>query len=258
MSNRPVAVVTGSSRGLGRGIAEALAPDHDLVLGWNRSLPEARSTAATAQQAGARAILARCDVTDAGAVHELAAAAAEEFGRLDVWVNNAGVSVLAPLAETSEQQLRDQLEVNVVGVLHGMQAAHAGFTRSGTGGRLVNVASDLGLQAAPLLGAYSASKFAVIGLTQAAALEWAAAGITVNAVCPGTAETDMVLAERAAESAATGRDTVSIRSDYLAAIPSGRFCTPADVGALVSYLASPAAAYLTGQALCVNGGSVLR
>jgi len=121
----------------------------------------------------------------------------------------------------------------------------------------VNVSSEVGLQAFALLGAYAATKFAVVGLTQAAAIELAPSGITVNAVCPGTAETDMVLAERASEVVITGASADATRAAYLAAIPAGRFCTPADVGAAVVWLAGPGAAYVTGQSLCINGGSVL-
>jgi NAD(P)-dependent dehydrogenase (short-subunit alcohol dehydrogenase family) len=127
----------------------------------------------------------------------------------------------------------------------------------GRRGRIVNVASDLGVQGGRHLGAYAATKFAVVGLTQCAALELATSGITVNAVCPGTAETDMVLAERASEVSLTGLSPDDVRASYLMAIPAGRFCTPEDVGAAVSWLCSPGASYVTGQAICVNGGSIL-
>jgi meso-butanediol dehydrogenase/(S,S)-butanediol dehydrogenase/diacetyl reductase len=110
----------------------------------------------------------------------------------------------------------------------------------------------------PYLGGYSATKFAVVGLTQAAAVELAPHGITVNAVCPGTAETDMVFAERDSEVAFTGASYDAVRRSYLDNIPAGRFCTPDDVGAAVAYLVSPGAAYVTGQSICINGGSVLR
>jgi len=175
-----------------------------------------------------------------------------------VWVNNAGVSTLAPVAATDTRDFRRMIDVNLVGTFLGMQSAVAAMRAHGKGGRVINVASELGVQAFPYLGAYSATKFAVVGLTQAAALELASERITVNAVCPGTAETDMVASERRAEAELTAQSLDEVRASYLAGIPSGRFCAPDDVGALVAYLASPGAAYVTGQSICVNGGSVLR
>jgi NAD(P)-dependent dehydrogenase (short-subunit alcohol dehydrogenase family) len=252
------AVVTGASRGLGRGIAVALArAGFDVVVGWCRSEVEAKETAALVEEAGRRAILVGGDVVDPLTHCGLAAAAVAELDGLDVWVNNAGVSALAPVADTHVDDLRRMLETNVVGVHLGMQEAIDRFRARGRGGRIVNVASELGVQAFPFLGAYTASKFAVVGLTQAAAVELAAEGITVNAVGPGTAETDMVAAERVSESALTDRSVDEVRTAYLEGIPAGRFCTADDVGALVAYLASPGAAYVTGQTICVNGGSVL-
>ncbi len=128
---------------------------------------------------------------------------------------------------------------------------------SGGGGRIVNVASDLGVQAAPLLAAYSASKFAVVGLTQAAAVELAPQGVTVNALCPGTVETEMVLAEERAEAEITGNDLAAVRARIKASVPAGRWCTGEDVASATAFLCSKAAAFVTGQAICVNGGSIL-
>jgi NAD(P)-dependent dehydrogenase (short-subunit alcohol dehydrogenase family) len=251
------AVVTGASRGLGRGIAVALArAGFDIVVGFNASDSAAKETAALVEATGQQAALVGGDVVDP-ATHALLAGAAAELGGLAAWINNAGVSVLAPVVDTTEGDLRRMLEVNLIGTFHGLREAVARFRELGGGGRIVNVASELGLQAFPYLGGYAATKFAVVGLTQAAALELAPEGITVNAVCPGTAETDMVLAERESETTVTGRSLSEVRDAYLSSIPAGRFCTPDDVGALVAYLTSPAAAYLTGQSICVNGASVL-
>ena len=183
--------------------------------------------------------------------------AAHGLGPLQVWVNNAGVSVLAPILETTADDLDHQVQVNVNGTFHGLRQAGRVMVASGVGGRIVNIASEAGVQAFPLLGAYSATKFAVVGLTQAAAIELAPYGITVNAVCPGTVETDMVMAERKSEVVVTGLTPDAVRQSYLDKIPVRRFCEPDDVGALVAYVAGPHAAYLTGQALCVTGGSVL-
>jgi 3-oxoacyl-[acyl-carrier protein] reductase len=138
-----------------------------------------------------------------------------------------------------------------------MQAAIRAMRERGTGGRIVNIASDAGLQGFAALGGYAATKFAVVALTQSAALEVARDGITVNAVCPGTAETAMNLAEWDTETHRTGRPRDVVRASYLDAIPLGRFCTPEDVGATVAWLASAGAAFVTGQSVCVNGGTVL-
>lgn len=250
-------MVTGGGRGLGRGIALALAESGcDVVLGWVRDPAAASTTALAVAEVGRRAVTVQGDVADSYTARLLLDAAIS-LGGPTAWVNNAGVSVLAPVLDTVPAEMARMVEINLLGTFHGLRAAGRWFRDSGQPGRIVNVASDLGVTAAPLLGAYSATKFAVVGLTQAAAVELAPVGITVNAVCPGTAETDMVLAERAAEAVVASSTEDAVRGSYLDAIPAGRFCTPADVGALVAWLCSPAAGYVTGQAICVNGGSVL-
>jgi NAD(P)-dependent dehydrogenase (short-subunit alcohol dehydrogenase family) len=252
-----VAVITGGGRGLGRGITLALAADGwDCVIGYSFGVDAATSTRDEVLAMGQAALLVAGDVREP-ATAKLLVDAATSLGGLDAWVNNAGVSVLAPLVDTDPADLARMLEINVLGVLHGIQAAARYFAEHGRGGRIVNLGSDLGLQAFPYLGAYAATKFAVIGLTQTAAIELASQGITVNAVCPGTAETDMVLAERASEVTWSGQSADKVRQSYLDAIPAQRFCTPADVGALVAWLCGPPASYVTGQSICVNGGSVL-
>jgi meso-butanediol dehydrogenase/(S,S)-butanediol dehydrogenase/diacetyl reductase len=253
----PVAVVTGGGRGLGRGIAAAMAEaGFDLVLGYAHHERGARAAASEAEGLGRRALLVGGDVSTPDTADALVEAGAA-LGSLDAWVNNAGVSVLAPVLDTDPTDLVRMVDVNLFGTFHGLRAAAHHMRSVGTHGRIVNVASDLGVLAGRNLGGYAATKFAVVGLTQAAAIELAVDGITVNAVCPGTAETDMVLAERATEVLLTGQKSDAVRRSYLDAIPAGRFCTPADVGGLVAWLCGPKAAYVTGQAICVNGGSIL-
>jgi NAD(P)-dependent dehydrogenase (short-subunit alcohol dehydrogenase family) len=253
------AVVTGASRGIGRGIAVALAAAGlDIVVSYREDDAAAKYTAELVAGAGCESVLVAGDVADA-ATHAALGDAAEELGELRVWVNNAGVSALAPVVDTDPSDMRRMVDVNITGTFLGLREAVARFRSAAVrGGCVVNIASELGVQAFPLLGVYSATKFAVIGLTQAAAQELAPEGIAVNAVCPGTTETEMVAAERRSEAALRDVSYNEVRAGYLAAIPAGRFCAPDDVGALVAYLASPGAAYVTGQSICVNGGSVLR
>lgn len=253
-----VAVVTGAGRGIGRGIAVALAEaGFDVVVGWSSDEAAAKATVEAVHGAGARAVAVRGDVTDPATAARLVDAALTTFGDLTAWVNNAGVSVLARVESTAPADLERMFAVNVLGSLHGIQAA-VPVLRGRGGGRIVNVASDLGVQGAPYLGAYAATKFALVGLTQTAALELAADDITVNAVCPGTAYTDMVAAEWATQSRLTGAPVDDVRREYLEAIPVGRFCAPEDVGAAVAFLAGPSSGFITGQSICVNGGTVLR
>lgn len=256
MSGRS-AVVTGASKGIGRAIAVALARDGwDVVVNFSTNEGAAKETAELVVDAGGQAVIVGGDVTDEATSARLAATGSE-LGPLEAWVNNAGISVLAPIIDTSVADMERMLAVNYMGTYHGVQAAARTMIAAGTAGRIVNVASEAAVQTFRYLGAYAASKFAVVGLTQAAALELGVHGISVNAVGPGTTETDMVLAERRREVSITGDGSDDVRASYLANIPLGRFCAPEDTGALVAWLVSPGAAYVTGQIICNNGGSVL-
>jgi len=255
---RAVAVVTGAGRGLGRGIATALAGARfDLVLSWHRDKDSVSDTLSSCESLGSKVRELQGDVVDPSTSDALVSVALSELGSLDVWVNNAGVSVFAPLTETTAAQMGRMVDVNLMGTFHGLRAAARSMVATGTRGKIINVASDLGVQAAMGLGGYSATKFAVVGLTQAAALELGPAGITVNAVCPGTVETDMVMAEEEAEAELKGVSLEEVHRRLVDGVPAGRLCTVEDVGQMVAWLAGPDASYVNGQALCVNGGSVL-
>lgn len=253
-----IAVVTGASRGIGRAIAVALARDgSDVVVNYSASEAAAKETAVAVEAYGRRAVLVGGDVAERATSERLAATACDELGGLDIWVNNAGISVLGPIIDTPVADMERMLAVNYMGTYHGLQVAAHAMLDAGTPGRIINVASEAAVLTFKYLGAYAASKFAVVGLTQAAAIELGPHGICVNAVGPGTTETDMVFAERKSEVSITGLESDAVRNGYLESIPLGRFCTPEDTGELVAWLAGPGAAYVTGQIILNNGGSVL-
>jgi NAD(P)-dependent dehydrogenase (short-subunit alcohol dehydrogenase family) len=256
--SRRVAVVTGGGRGLGKAISAELSRSGcDLVLGWRSGEEAVREVVDQIAAEGAKVIPVQGDVSDPATSAQMAKVAVSELGGLDIWVNNAGVSRLSPLLDTTAADMASMMNVNFFGTFHGLQAAGIAMKEAGRGGRIINIASDLGLLAAPLLAGYSATKFAVVGLSQAASLELAPFGISVNAVCPGTVETDMVIAEEQAEANLAGISREAVRQRLVADVPAGRLCTPEDVAALVAWLASPAAGLVTGQAICTNGGSIL-
>lgn len=252
-------MVTGGSRGPGRGIALALAQaGAEVVVGYVSDASGAEDVLAEVRAGGGRAVAVAGDVTDPATHERLLAAATGLTGHLDIWVNNAGVSVTAPVLDTRTADMQRMIDVNLVGVVHGCRTAGAALVAAGRGGRIICISSDIGVQGVRLFGGYVATKFAVVGLCQSLALELAPHGITVNSVCPGTGLTDMVRAELQDEATLTGTPVADVERAYRDAIPLGRFCEPADVGALVAFLAGDAAGYITGQALLTNGGAVLR
>lgn len=253
----PVAVVTGGGRGIGAGISKALAQHgFNVVIGWTSDEAAADKTAAViAETTAARVILVRGDVSERGTADDLADAALAEFGRLDCWVNNAGYMATGSILTLTGEQLRRCFEINVLGTFYGIQSAAAAMGESG--GRIVNISSEAGIRAWPLYGAYAPSKFAQIGLGQVAALELGRKGITVNTVCPGIIETDMVLDKWAAESSITGTSVEQIRAGVTAETLTGALCTPDDIGDAVAWLASSASGSVTGQSICVNAGVTL-
>jgi meso-butanediol dehydrogenase / (S,S)-butanediol dehydrogenase / diacetyl reductase len=200
----------------------------------------------------------RLDVTDRESIRQAADEAEKALGSLEVWVSNAGVSTMAPFTETTEEDWDRNLDVNAKGVfLCGQEAARRLIGR-GEGGAIVNTASMAGKRGAvPFLSAYVASKFAVVGLTQAMAYELAPHGIRVNCVCPGYVSTGMQERELRWEAKLRGTSSQEIRELYLADTPMGRLETPDDVARVVGFLASPDAGFITGEAIAVNGGAYM-
>lgn len=243
-----IALVTGSSRGLGQGAAVALAEAGADVALLDRG--DASETAELIRGLGRRVHLVRRDLVDStpealsSAVDEVVS----ELGGLDILVNNAGTIRRAPALEFAAQDWNDVLSVNLNAVFHLSQAAGRHMVAQGHG-RIINVASMLSFQGGILVPAYTASKHAVAGLTKALANEWAASGVTVNAIAPGYMATDNTAPIRADEAR---------EASIVARIPAARWGTPADLQGAFVFLASDAAAYVTGAIVPVDGGWLVR
>jgi meso-butanediol dehydrogenase/(S,S)-butanediol dehydrogenase/diacetyl reductase len=251
-----VALVTGGARGIGRGIALRLAADgFDVAVA---DLPamrgEADDVGAEILAAGRRAVVLDADVGDEAQVEAMVRDTVEALGRLDVMVANAGVASVAPLLDVTPEDFDGLMRVNLRGVFLCYTAAARQMIAQGDGGKIIGAASIAAHKGFAMLGHYSASKFAVRGLTQAAAQEWAEHGITVNAYCPGIVGTKMweLIDERLGEHLGLARGEAL--AQFTQQIALGRVETPEDVASFVSYLASHDADYMTGQSVMIDGG----
>ena len=245
-------LVTGAGAGIGAAIARELAAQGHAVAVTDVDEQAARATAA-----GLATLATVLDVTDRASIAAAAALAERELGPLTAWVSNAGISTMARFVDVTEQQWEDTLAVNAKGVFLCGQEAARRLAANG-GGAIVNLASMAGKKgAAPFLSHYVASKFAVVGLTQAMALELAPLHIRVNAVCPGYVATAMQARELAWEAELRGTTSDAVKELYVADTPLGRLETPEDVAVVVAFLVSPAAAFITGEAVSVNGGAFM-
>ena len=251
-----VALITGGARGIGRGIALRLAADgFDVAVA---DLPgmggEADAVAEEIRAEGRRATALDVDVADAGQVDEMVVATVRDLGSLDVMVANAGIAQVAPLLDISAEDFDRLMAVNLRGVFLCYNAAARQMIAQGGGGKIIGAASIAAHKGFAMLGHYSASKWAVRGLTQAAAQEWAPHGITVNAYCPGIVGTKMweYIDEKLAE--AQGLQKGEALAKFSELITLGRVETPEDVASFVSYLASHDADYMTGQSVMIDGG----
>lgn len=251
-------LVTGAGQGIGRAIALRLASDgHDIALA-DLNEDKIAGVADEVRRIGSKATTFVADVSDRDQVFAAVEHAHTALSGFDVIVNNAGIAQVAPIDDVRPEDVAKIWSVNVDGVLWGIQAAAAKFKALGRKGKIINASSIAGHDGFAMLGVYSATKFAVRALTQAAAKEYAAEGITVNAYCPGVVGTDMwvTIDKRFAE--LTGAAEGKTYDKFVGGIALGRAQTPEDVAAFVSYLAGPDSDYMTGQAPLIDGGLVYR
>ncbi len=268
-----VALVTGAGRqrGIGRATALRLAeegadvavsalprdpatfPEHERASGWKG----AESVAGEIRALGRRTVVVECDVTRADHVEAMIGTVVAELGRLDAVVNNAGVpgeAGAAPIVDLDDAVWRHTIDVNLNGVYYVSKHAARAMLARGEGGAIVNLSSLAGRFGIANYGGYSASKFAVIGLTQQMAQELAARNIRVNAICPGVTETDMMLGTFARQAASMGIEVGRVQGGTRKVIPMKRPGTPEDQAAAIAFLCGPDAAYITGQTINVDGG----
>ncbi len=245
VSSSPVAVVTGGARGIGLAIGRwFLAHGHRVALLDIDAETLAAAAATFAEAEHDRVLAPHCDVSDPASVAAAVAAVEARFGRIDALVNNAGVAVFKPIGETSYAEWRHVLSVNLDGAFLCTQACVPVMRRGGRGGAIVNIASISGLRASTLRVAYGTSKAAIIHLTKQQAVELGTVGIRANCIAPGPVDTEMAKLVH----------SVAIRSDYYDTIPLNRYGTCEEIADAVGFLCSPAAAFVNGQVLAVDGG----
>jgi NAD(P)-dependent dehydrogenase (short-subunit alcohol dehydrogenase family) len=244
-----VAIVTGAGRGLGRATAVSLAEAGAAIVIAERDQETGPGAERALRQAGHTALWLEVDVRDADAIQAMVAAASERFGRIDVLVNNAGGTFVAPALEIRERGFMTVLNLNLTSAWLCSQAAARRMSAAGHGGSIVNISSMSAFIGSQNTVPYGTAKAAVVGLTRALAAEWGGYGIRVNAVAPGSMATEgaALMAER--YQAAADR---ALSHEHL--IPLGRKGRPEEIGSVVVFLASELASYVTGQTLLVDGG----
>jgi NAD(P)-dependent dehydrogenase (short-subunit alcohol dehydrogenase family) len=242
-----VAIVTGAGQGIGRAVAERLGAEGAAVVVADLNSDTADTVVESIEAAGGQAIVIRVDVTNPADTERLAAETERQFGRIDVLVNNAGILRSTRAHDVSAEEWHLVLDANLTGAFLCARAVYPALRASGHG-RIVNVASMAGRATSTLGGVhYTTAKAGVLGLTRHLAREWATDGITVNAISPGIVDTPMV----------RGSSDPSRMAQVLASIPLGRLAEPAEIAALIAFLASDEAAYITGANVDIHGGELI-
>jgi sorbitol-6-phosphate 2-dehydrogenase len=256
LDNR-VAVVTGGGSGIGAGICRAFAAEGAATAVTDLRPKAAEQVAAEIRASGGRAVAWGFDVADRPAVEAAATAIETQLGPLDIWVNNAGISKVVPFLECSDDLWDLILRVNLKGTFIGCQVALRRMVPRKRG-VILNMSSQSGKVGNSHYAAYCASKFGIIGLTQSLAVEFARDGIRVNALCPGVVFTALWDEQHIGDyGRKRGMRPEEVRPYLESKIPLGRLCTPEDVAQTAVFLASDAAAYITGQAINISGGSIM-
>lgn len=248
-----IAIVTGASKGIGRAIGLRLAKEGANVVIADVDKDEGKKVAQMIREMGRDCLAVKCDVSNVQEVEGMVEKTMQKLGRIDILVNNAGVSSMAAMVELEEKDWDFNMDINAKGQFLCSRAVAKHMIKQKSG-KIINNASLAAKRGARFLAHYSASKFAVLGLTYTMAIELAPYNITVNAVCPGIVETDMIRREWKWEGDIRGMTPDEVRNEVLGEILLGRLCQPEDVAGAVAFLASKDADYLTGQSINVNGG----
>ncbi|MET3105810.1 3-hydroxybutyrate dehydrogenase [Oxalobacteraceae bacterium GrIS 2.11] len=249
------ALVTGGTRGIGLAIAQSLLQHGAKVTIVARNPANLDKAKAQLDSIGEVQCL-ELDITDTDAIPKAVSEAVGHFGLISILVNNAGQAHSAPFMKTDLKLMQNMLSVNLISVLAATQAVLPGMLDMGWG-RIINIASTAGLTGYGYASAYCAAKHAVVGLTRSLALEVAKKGVTVNAICPGYTETDLVHAAIANIVKKTGRSEAEARAELAANNPQGKLIQPDEVASAVSWLCLPASSAINGQSLPIDGGELM-
>lgn len=248
-----VVLVTGGGSGIGRGIALRFASEGAAIAICDINLDAAKETESMLKGLKSTAKSYVLDVTDYKRVHEVVSDVAKDFGKIDVLVNSAGVTIPGPVLNSTEDEWNTMININLKGTMACSQAAGRIMAEQKSG-NIISIASESGKTGKPLFAVYAATKFAVVGFTQGLAAELAPMGVRVNAVCPGIVQTNMWKQLDKDLSRIQGTKEGEALEMRKKAIPLGRLETPEDVAGVVAFLASEDASYMTGQAVNVTGG----